>query len=97
MKHLCGTATKKPVKIEFFYWAGWSQTNVKELFAWFIAMEVQPADVIESVGGGKFRIKTLEGSSYALPNDYYIIRGVEGEFYPCEGTIFEKTYDICTK
>jgi len=28
----------------------------------------------------------------ANPGDY-IIRGVEGEFYPCNSEIFEKTYE----
>ena len=27
-----------------------------------------------------------------MPNDY-IIKGVQGEFYPCKPDIFEKTYD----
>ena len=36
----------------------------------------------------------LEGTSYDLPDGYIIVRGVEGEFYPCEPNIFEKTYDI---
>lgn len=39
------------------------------------------------------KIKTLEGTMTARVGDY-IIRGVEGEFYPCRDDIFEKTYDI---
>lgn len=37
-------------------------------------------------------IKTLEGDLLAVQNDW-IIRGVNGEFYPCKPDIFEKTYD----
>jgi hypothetical protein len=37
-------------------------------------------------------INTLEGTMLAEQNDY-IIRGVNGEFYPCKPDIFEKTYD----
>lgn len=37
-------------------------------------------------------INTLEGLMHADINDY-IIRGVEGEFYPCKPDIFEKTYE----
>ncbi len=29
--------------------------------------------------------------------DYYFIKGVEGEFYPCEPTIFKKTYSEVSK
>ncbi|WP_024427159.1 hypothetical protein [Bacillus safensis] len=38
------------------------------------------------------RIPTLEGVMTAQVGDY-IIRGVEGEFYPCKPKIFEKTYE----
>lgn len=37
-------------------------------------------------------ITTLEGIMHADINDY-IIRGVEGELYPCKPDIFEKTYE----
>ena len=39
----------------------------------------------------KFYIKTLEGNMY-ITNGDYIIRGVDGEYYPCKEGIFEKTY-----
>lgn len=37
-------------------------------------------------------IKTLEGVMTANIGDY-IIKGVNGEFYPCKPDIFEKTYE----
>ncbi|GAA4923343.1 hypothetical protein [Nesterenkonia rhizosphaerae] len=37
-------------------------------------------------------IRTLEGDMEAKPGDY-IIRGVQGEFYPCKPGIFEETYE----
>ena len=37
-------------------------------------------------------IKTLEGTMVARTGDY-IIKGVNGEIYPCKADIFEKTYD----
>ncbi len=37
-------------------------------------------------------IKTLEGVMCANKNDW-IIRGVNGEFYPCKPDIFEATYE----
>ena len=41
-------------------------------------------------------IKTLEGIMVAKTGDY-IIRGVEGEFYPCKPDIFEKTYEVASQ
>ena len=40
----------------------------------------------------KLDIETLEGTMQASPGDF-IIRGVNGEFYPCKPDIFEKTYE----
>jgi len=37
-------------------------------------------------------IETLEGDMKATSGDY-IIKGVNGEFYPCKPDIFKKTYD----
>lgn len=42
---------------------------------------------------GVVTIPTLEGRMVASPGDW-IIKGVNGEFYPCKPDIFEKTYDI---
>ena len=38
-------------------------------------------------------IKTLEGIMKASPGDF-IIKGVQGEFYPCKPDIFEQTYEL---
>ncbi len=37
-------------------------------------------------------IDTLEGGHNVCPGDY-IIRGIQGEYYPCKPDIFEKTYE----
>lgn len=38
-------------------------------------------------------IETLEGTMEVTDGDY-IIKGVQGEFYPCKPDIFEATYEI---
>ncbi len=54
-----------------------------------------------TTGGGKVKIPaldpwllivTLEGDMRADIGDY-VIRGVQGEFYPCKPDIFEATYE----
>ena len=37
-------------------------------------------------------IPTLEGNHIASPGDF-IVRGVDGECYPCKPDIFRETYD----
>lgn len=38
-------------------------------------------------------IRTMEGVHRASANDW-IIRGVQGELYPCKPDIFEQTYEV---
>ncbi|MFW6173613.1 MAG: hypothetical protein ACOC5T_07705 [Elusimicrobiota bacterium] len=37
-------------------------------------------------------IKTREGELKAYPDKDYLLKGLEGEIYPCKKDIFEKTY-----
>lgn len=73
---------KKPVVVEAVQWNG---NNHKEVidFAenkiWFDAL-------------GNIWIATLEGDMVAKKGDY-IIKGVQGEFYPCKPDIFAQTYE----
>lgn len=39
-----------------------------------------------------FRIPTLEGSMLVAPLDW-VIKGVQGEFYPCKPDVFAQTYE----
>ena len=44
------------------------------------------------VKGHMIYIETLENDMQVSINDY-IVRGVDGELYPCRGSIFEQTYE----
>ena len=44
------------------------------------------------VNNGLVQIATLEGVMTASPGDW-IIKGVQGEVYPCKPDIFEATYE----
>jgi len=43
-----------------------------------------------------FKIHTLEGIHLAINGDY-IIKGIQGECYPCKPDIFDLTYEKETK
>jgi hypothetical protein len=47
----------------------------------------------DSEGNQCIKIPTLEGEMTASIGDY-IIRGVQGEYYPCKPDIFEITYEM---
>lgn len=74
---------KKPVVIEAVQWTGENHAEMCE----FIDPEVLEIKPKEGVV-----IRTLEGEHHASPDDY-IIKGVNGEFYPCKPGIFVKTYE----
>ena len=76
---------KKPVVVEAMIFTG---SNANEVDQW-----INGADAELNWGKCDFwRIETLEGDMYAQIGDY-IIKGVEGEFYPCKPGIFEATYE----
>ena len=78
---------KKPVVIEVVQFIG---SNYKEVCD-FVGKELQK---LYNLGGVlSLIIPTLEGNMKAERGDY-IIKEVNGEFYPCKPDIFEKTYEI---
>lgn len=48
--------------------------------------------VDDAVDGACIMIDTPEGTMKARAGDF-VIRGVQGEFYPCKGDIFRATYE----
>lgn len=75
---------KKPVVIDALVFTG---DNWGECFGF-----VGDASTSRNIADKEFRIHTLEGTMIANPGDY-IIKGVQGEFYPCKLDIFEATYE----
>ncbi len=49
-------------------------------------------DMVFNAKDNEYDIKTLEGNMKVSKGDY-IIKGVQGEFYPCKPDIFEMTYE----
>jgi hypothetical protein len=80
---------KKPVEIEAVQVT--DDFSIATIFGWMSAHGTNP-----TVHGDKrpfgLAIKTLEGTMVASPGDW-IIRGVQGEFYPCKPDIFAATYE----
>lgn len=86
---------KKPVEVEAFQilWDTMDRRWYPKWFADAIARGVvyQKANPDYPV---ECTIRTLEGEMDANLGDY-IIRGVNGELYPCKPDIFDKTYERC--
>ena len=84
---------KKPVVVEAVEFTG-TDENVDALndfvdwdIKFFFDIWVDEKKVVYAI------INTPEGEMKASLGDY-IIKGIEGEYYPCKPDIFKKTYDL---
>ena len=75
---------KKPVVIQAVQWDG---KNQFEIMSFCKNCYFTSHGVVKDL-----YIDTLEGDMQASVGDY-IIKGIEGEFYPCKPQIFELTYE----
>jgi len=83
---------KRPVVIEAVQWDGHNLGELLELQG-----EVEVMIFIDR--GNQIVIETLEGQMRGEVG-CWVIKGVEGELYPCKAEIFEKTYeavDMCNQ
>jgi hypothetical protein len=90
--------TKKLVVIDAVQWTG---KNHREIFD-FLTENAFDKESMQVTGDhfhidhtkveGGLIIKTSEGEHLATIGDY-IIRGVQGEYYPCKEDIFNQTYE----
>jgi len=76
---------KKPVVIDAWQFTKGNLADIPEEFKDSSITVFVEDDVIHA------EIETLEGVMTANEGDW-IIKGVNGEFYPCKPDIFEKTY-----
>ena len=84
---------KRPVVIEAvqLLWDTWSEMCEH---AWVGKLtDGKPEGVYLDEGGIGLNIPTLEGLLLAREGDW-IIRGIQGELYPCKPDIFEATYEV---
>ena len=91
---------KKPVEIEAMQWDG-TTGGATLIIDWVLSggstarYVCSDADRCAESDGDcphSIAIDTLEGTMHASVLDW-IIRGVQGEFYPCKPDIFDATYD----
>ena len=76
---------KKPVVIEA---RQFTHANIEQIARW-----VNSNGASAFTGRESIAIETLEGQMIAMPGDW-IIKGVQGEFYPCRDDIFRETYEV---
>lgn len=83
---------KKPVVIEAIKWDG---NNTDEV----LAFTGENAKFVSEESENILLVGTLEsndkvGTRHAASVGDFIIKGIQGEFYPCKPDIFAQTYDL---
>ena len=82
-------ARKKPVVVEAMEFTDKTKNQVYNFVRCTTAVDWEDGDPV-------LKIQPLGGVMTARLGDY-IIKGVNGEFYPCKPDIFHKTYEIESK
>ena len=77
---------KKPIVVEAVQWTGENRGEIRDFATGFRRLDFD-GNVRERV----LIIETLEGKMKAQVGDF-IIKGVQGEVYPCKPDIFEASY-----
>lgn len=80
---------KKPVVIEAIHFTG---RNEVAMNVWVGKWHKRYEEVL-LYKDDEVYVNTLEGLMLISKNDY-LIRGIQGEFYPCKPDIFEASYEI---
>lgn len=85
---------KRPVVIEAIQYTGLNPVEIKAFVGEACRVEYYTAAWEAGAGPvvAQITIHTLEGDMEVSPKDY-VIKGVDGEFYPCKPDIFAKTYE----
>lgn len=85
---------KKPIVVEAVQWNGLNLEEIKDFVGDSLIYNINDAawKVGKDAPTVHIKIKTLEGTMIAKAGDY-IIRGVNGEIYPCKAEVFWRSYE----
>lgn len=83
---------KKPVVIEAVRWTGENREEIRTFCTHGAFFTPARQDTEGRTTEWRLLIDSLEGIMYAETGDY-IIKGVNGELYPCKPDVFAKTYE----
>lgn len=91
---------KKPIEIDAIQFDGTNQADIQEFVdTGGVRADKTRAWVTEDDGTlipGEMEpivyIPTLEGTMMCRPG-WWVIRGVQGEYYPCDPDVFEQSYE----
>lgn len=83
---------KKPVEVEAVRWTGKNRAEIRIFCPRGAFFSPARQDTEGRTTEWSLLIDSLDGIMYAEIGDY-IIKGVNGEYYPCKPDVFAKTYE----
>lgn len=89
---------KRPVEIEAMQWDG-TAAGASPIINWILNHDgsANYTCLTDPCSGRSedhtIAIETMEGRSLDLKPGGWVIRGIQGEFYPCAHLIFQATYE----
>jgi len=81
---------KKPIEVEAVQIDSYDYDGMCDIIKW---SNGEVASEEECEVGYLMAINTMEGRMLAKNRDY-VIKGLQGEFYPCKPEIFEASYEL---
>lgn len=85
-----GLFRKKPVEVQALQFTG---ENAEEVVSWVEEGVGRHTPAVWSPDAQQLVVQTLKGEMIVVPGAW-VIRGVQGEHYPCDAEIFEQSYDV---
>jgi hypothetical protein len=82
--------TKKPVEVEALQWTG---DNIDAVARFVTHRNFNMADDELEIYNRLEKRVSEEGCYIPCPVGHWIIKGIKGEFYPCESEVFAATYE----
>ncbi|MDG6937785.1 MAG: hypothetical protein JRN42_04500 [Nitrososphaerota archaeon] len=86
-----GVYRKRPVEVEAYEFTGDPESP-----GWpegWLAIEHRFRDVGAPDSEMVVEFETIDGNAAYVGAGNFVVRGVEGEFYPCRADVFWKTYE----
>lgn len=83
---------KRPIVVEALRWNPEDPDSTSDIIDWVLDHGGTARLREDLTEDGVIVIETIEGEMSLEPGGY-VIRGVEGEFYPCKESIFVATYE----
>ncbi len=99
-----GIYRKKPVEVEAVQFAGYNFSAVAIFTGFHIARDAPTCEIQNFQRAGSYAVwddpeivaevwDKLHSTWVGVKINQWIIRGIDGEFYPCDDDVFKRSYD----